>query len=70
MNAKFALSLFQIAVQLMAAIQRTGWYNQGKAEAYAHMDDEQKKRIALAEAARADADAFATGDVRDPDRRD
>ena len=70
MSPKLALALFQIAVQFMAGIQRAGWYQQGRAEAYAAMDEEQRRRIALAEAARADADAFADGGLRDPRQRD
>lgn len=70
MNAKTARLLFQIAVQFIAAVQRAGWYKQGREAALAEMSEEQRRRIALANAARADADAFASGELRDPRQRD
>jgi hypothetical protein len=69
-NVSLALTLFKIAVTIIAAIQNSAVYQQGRKAAYADMDDEQKARLALAEAARADADIFADGSVHDPRQRD
>lgn len=69
-DPKLALALFQVAVQIISAIQRAGWYQQGRDAAYADMSDEQKRRLALAEAARADADIFASGELHDPNELD
>lgn len=43
---------------------------QGRAEVRKEIDDEQQRRIDMANAARADADQFATGGLRDPRQRD
>lgn len=52
----------------MAFFQEQGWYQKGRAAAYAEMDEEQRKRVALAEAARADADALNdAGGLRNDD---
>lgn len=70
MTAAQALGLFKIAVRLIAAIQDSKWYRKGREAAYAEQTEEARQRIAEADAARADVDAFASGKLRDPRQRD
>lgn len=69
MKAKTALLLFQIAVEIISAIQRASWYQQGREAALADITEEQRERLKLAEAARLDADIFASGGLQDPRER-
>lgn len=70
MKLATAIALFKLVTAIFAAFQQTRWYQQGREAVYAELSEEQRKRIEMAEAARADADAFADGGVRDPRQRD
>jgi hypothetical protein len=65
-----AITLFKLVVAIVGYFQQQRWYQEGRAAAYADMDEEQRKRVEMAEAARADADAFASGELHDPRQRD
>jgi hypothetical protein len=69
-SAQLALALFKLVTGLVRIFEEQRWYQDGRAAAYAEMDQEQRKRIDMAEAARHDADAFAGDGVRDPRQRD
>jgi hypothetical protein len=70
MTAAQALALYKIVARIIAAIEGTKFYQEGKEAAYAEQAEEARRRIAEADAARADVDALATDDVHDPHRRD
>lgn len=70
MTLQLALALFKLISKLVEVFEQQQWYQQGKAAADAEANAEQQKRIALANAARADADQFAGGLRHDPDQRD
>lgn len=68
-DIKFAASVVKLIDAVYTYFQRQIWYQQGRAEADAEANAEQIKRIADANAARADDDAFATGELHDPRER-
>ena len=70
MSLQLALLLFKLINTLVTMFEQQQWYQQGKAAANAEANAEVQKRIELANAARADADQFASGGVHDPAQRD
>jgi len=70
MKVSLAIALFKLVTAIVRLFEQQHWYQEGRAAAYAEMDEEQRKRLELAEAARRDADAFADGSVRDERQRD
>ena len=69
MSINLAITLAKLILALMSFFERQVWFQQGKAAADAEANAEQKLRIEAANAARADADEFASGGVRDPNDR-
>ena len=67
LTAKIALA--KLVLALIELFQKQQWFQEGRDAVYAELSEEQRKRIGMAEAARADADAFADG-VRDTRQRD
>lgn len=67
---RLGFALVDLLVRLASALQQMKWYREGKADAYAEMDEEQRRRLEAAEAARVDADTYASGELHDPRRRD
>jgi hypothetical protein len=69
-NLSLAVTLVKLILALMSFFERQVWFQQGKAAADAEANAEEKRRIDMANAARADADEFASGGVLDPRQRD
>jgi hypothetical protein len=68
-SLNLAIQLVKLILALLSFFERQVWFQQGKAAADAEANEEQKRRVDAANAARADADEFASGGVHDPNDR-
>jgi hypothetical protein len=65
---ELAIALFKLVTAIVRFIEQQRWYQQGRDAANAEANEEQRRRIEAANAARADADDL--DGLHDPRRRE
>ncbi|HEX9595299.1 MAG TPA: hypothetical protein VF982_00335 [Anaerolineales bacterium] len=70
MGLSFILTLLKLALALVSWLERAKLKAEGKAEAYAESKEVHDRRVAEADAARADADELDSLHSTDPFNRD